>query len=251
MTNSLPENEAPVTLRASKALSLPREQTQVVGSVAAGQRTPPPSLSASSSENGPVEGLLVTPAFGAGAVAVLLGAGWLLLRRQRLAHHAHRADQIAAPSPPPAAATVIPPEALEPLAAPERSDAPPTADVVANLATQSDEKPGLLQPRQTFPAPLEQHHRLNSRIGIASQKRLIKSLMWVRTLAGGAALVAAIAIVVFWSIETIDQRSGDTGLTRPLVLLVLIAWAASWGAGQLANQLHRMFFNRVHPKFDT
>jgi len=36
-----------------------------------------------------------------------------------------------------------------------------------------------------------------------------------------------------------------------VALVLAVAWAASWGSGWLANQLHRAFFGRVHPKFDN
>jgi hypothetical protein len=122
---------------------------------------------------------------------------------------------------------------------------------MAQVAAELAEDPVSLQPQQTFPAPLEHGTRHSHRIGVPAQRRLIKTLMWVRTVAGGAAILAAIAIVVFWAIETTDLRAGDTGLTRPLLGLLLAGWAASWGAGQLANLLHRSFFGRVHPKFDN
>ena len=101
------------------------------------------------------------------------------------------------------------------------------------------------------PAAAQQpHHRHTFGLAVAGQKRLIMGLMWVRAVTGAAAILAAIAIVVFWLIETSDRRAGDTGLNLPLVLLLLAGWLASRGAGRLANLLHRVFFGRVHPKFD-
>jgi hypothetical protein len=88
-------------------------------------------------------------------------------------------------------------------------------------------------------------------LGVAGQKRLIKVLMWLRTAAGGAAILAAIAVVVFWSIDATDRRAGETGLNAPLLVLLLGGWAAFWLAGRIANMLHRAFFGRVHPKFDN
>lgn len=232
---STTENEAPVRLRASKALSVQREQPQSPGAAAAAPQR------AGHEEDESIS----LPALGASGLAVLLGAGWLLQRRQRLAH---RKDRHSAPASVSAfefeeggsAAKPLPP--LEPAA---------PLDAVAQFRSQFEDQPQALQPQQSFPAPLEHRPKAPSVIGVASQKRLIKWLMWMRTIAGGVAVLAAIAIVVFWSIELIDRRAGETGLTRPLLVVLLSGWVAWWGAGQLANQLHRAFFGRVHPKFDN
>lgn len=226
MSNPLPENEVPVTLRASTALSVRREQAGSSGNV-------PAILQVGHEE----DVSLTAPALTVGALAVVFGMGWLFQRRHRLARHEADAAQ-AEPATPDTAR----------LAAPDR---PAPDDVMAQVAAQFEQQAASLQPQQSFPAPLEHRHRHPSRMGVDSQKRLIKGLMWVRTAAAGAAMVAAIAIVVFWAIETTDLRAGETGLTKPLLLLLLAGWVASWGAGQLANLLHRAFFGRVHPKFDN
>ena len=243
MSNPLPENEGPVNLRVSKALSVRREQTRAPGTVAAGQLGPE-AASEAQVESGAEAELLTMPALAAaGAATVVLGTGWLLRRRLRLARRPRHPAE-AVPSQPLAPLAPVPAPSDEATAARE-------AEVIADLASQFEDEPESLQPQQTFPAQLEHQYRPPSRIGIASQKRLIKTLMWLRTAAGAAALLAAIAIVVFWAIELIDRRSGDTGLTRPLLVVLAVAWAGSWGAGWLANQLHRAFFGRVHPKFDN
>ena len=156
---------------------------------------------------------------GMSGVALLAGAGWLVQRRH------HRARQ-------------VPPEALQ--ADPESARGP-----LAALPPPASE------PQMAVPAAAQQpHHRHTFGLAVAGQKRLIMGLMWVRAVTGAAAILAAIAIVVFWLIETSDRRAGDTGLNLPLVLLLLAGWLASRGAGRLANLLHRVFFGRVHPKFD-
>lgn len=243
MSNSLPEKEPPVKLRASTALDVRREQDQAPAAVPAGQLAPSPTPGLASPEQSRQgeEGWPTAPVLTASGLAVLLGAGWLLQRRQRLAH---RAPKVVEAEPVVAAAATPAPDPVEQAAAAEPLDA------MAAFASQFENEPPALQPQQSFPAPLEHRHH-HSRMAVASQKRLIKGLMWVRTVASGAAILAAIAIVVFWAIETTDMRAGDTGLTKPLLVVLLAAWAASWGAGRLANQLHRVFFGRVHPKFDN
>lgn len=242
MSNTLPEKETPVTLRASTVLSVRRDPGQASGTVAAAPQTPEANSLAQQ------DGWLTVPALAACGAAMLLGTGWLLQRRQRLRPR-HNADAVPVePSMPLDGA--VPEQAAQPAPAVEQ-EAGQAVDAMAQFAAQFQEEAVVLEPQQSFPAPLEHRHRAESRMGVASQRRLIKSLMWVRTAAGGAAILAAIAIVVFWAIEASDMRSGETGLTSPLLLLLLVGWAASWGAGQLANQLHRTFFGRVHPKFDT
>lgn len=203
MRKSLPDQDAPVTLRASSELSLHRVQAQTqalaTGGASGSQSAPVAALAQAGSD--PATSLVV-PAFAATGVALLLG-GWVLQRRQRLEPR-----------------TVKNPETM-----------------------QSDQQSAL--------APLQRSHRFSHWMRVTNQKRLIKSLMWVRTVMGATAILAAIAVVVFWAIETTDMRAGDTGLTRPLLVLLLAGWALSWGAGALANLLHRAFFGRVHPKFDT
>lgn len=252
MTNALPENESPVHLRSSAQLSVRRiEERQAA---APGPLAAPLAEATTNGESLPV------PAIAATGLALLLAGGWLLKRRQRMARPPQPAadpvvaEQVSQPGPQAAAEPAPAPQPgparePEPVAGPV-SVAPPV-DLMAQVAAELAEEPDSLQPRQTFPGPLEHSERPARLLSVRAQKRLIKWLLWVRTVAGGVAILAAIAIVVFWAIETIDRRSGESGLTRPLLVLLLAGWGASWGAGQLANQLHRAFFGRVHPKFDN
>jgi hypothetical protein len=229
-----------MTLRATAELSVRRAQSQVPGTVAAAPVTPAPGSVAASLAQARREDeeWPAAPALAVSALAVLLGAGWLLQRRRRLAQRVERHAEAVTP---PTAPLVQEPMAQE--AAGQPVEATPA------LVLQAQEELAAA-PVLSSPAPLERQRRHSHLMGVAAQKRLIKSLMWVRTVAGVAAIVAAIAVVVFWAIETTDLRAGETGLTKPLLVLLLAGWAASWGAGQLANQLHRAFFGRVHPKFD-
>ena len=261
MSTTLPEKEAPLKLRASPVLSMRRDPGQAAGTDAAAPLAP--DAGSPAQPEAQEAGWLTVPALAACGAALLLGTGWLLQRRQRLrSQHQADAGPVEAPVAPVApVAPEAPAAPVEPEAAvPEPAEQPAPAvekkagqavDAMAEFAAQFEEQEAVQQPEQSLPAPLEHRHRAASRMGVARQKRLIKSLMWVRTVAGGAAILAAIAVVVFWAIESTDMGSGETGLTRPLLVLLLLGWAASWGAGQLANQLHRTFFGRVHPKFDT
>ncbi len=207
---------------------------------------------------------------------VVLAGSWLVLRRRRLAQPLqepaseaampHEQAEVAPaqpaaepqteaeqkPAPVPEEVAVAAPEP-EPVAKAQEELEPAAVgllnaqeDTTLSWAPDSDIAVNSSWAAATSPMP-----RQPSRLGVATQKRLIKSLMWVRTVAGGTAILAAIAVVVFWSIETTDRRAGETGLNMPLLLGALAGWALSWGAGQLANMLHRIFFNRMHPKFDT
>ena len=249
MSNPPPEKEAPVHLRPSVQLSvgLPQDGPPA-GAGASGP------LAAQAPQAGADEESLPIPAVAATGLALLLAGGWILQRRQRVARQpdvAAAPPAVADPAPPPAA----PQQELLEKEPPQQEPPPPAptappVDMMAQVAAELAGEPDTLEPRQTFPAPLERNDRPSHLLGVPAQKRLIKWLMWLRTVAGGAAILAAIAIVVFWAIEAIDRRSGETGLTRPLLVLLLAGWAASWGSGQLANHLHRVFFGRVHPKFD-
>jgi len=85
----------------------------------------------------------------------------------------------------------------------------------------------------------------------SGKTRLIALMMGMRLVAGGIAILAAIAVVVFWSIESTERGARDMGLTWNLLAVLVAGWAGFWGFGWLANRLHRATFNRVHPKFDT
>lgn len=210
MSNSLPEQEEPVSLRSTRELGARPQEPAAPPATA-------PSMSGSPPSDPQAQWL--TPTTLAGAGVAVLAAGWVMQRRH------HLAQQV-----PPDGVQTEPESERGPLAA-----LPPPAN----------------EPLMELPEAAQQtHHRPTAGLGVPAQKRLIRFLMWLRTVTGAAAILAAIAIVVFWLIEAMDHRAGETGLNMPLVVLVLAGWAASWGAGQLANMLHRMFFGRVHPKFD-
>lgn len=220
LSNSTPDQEAPVTLRTSRELGLQAVPARPGGSAAPA----PPAQSGGGEGRWPL-----APAAAATGLALLLAGGWLLQRRRRLARA----------TPVPAAPAPTGPQPLP--EGPERS-IDPMAEFAAGLSA-----PAGLQPSGPVPAAPERSTPNGLRMGVPAQKRVIRGLMWVRTVAAGAAVLAAVAIIVFWSIETTDRRAGDTGLTMPL----LAGWAAWWGAGLLANLLHRAFFGRAHPKFDN
>jgi hypothetical protein len=265
LSNTLPDNnEAPVHLRSSAQLSV-RAGEQGPAAEAAAPAAPAPASTQDES--------LPVPAVAATGLALLLAGGWILQRRQRLAQGAPlpadppspeaavRPEPQSEPRPEPepqaeAATHQAPEPEPEAVAVSEPGPVPApavaaTSGMMAQVAEELAGEPEDLQPRQTFPAPLERSHAPPRLLGVRAQKRLIKWLMRLRTMAGGVAILAAIAVVVFWAIEAIDHRSGETGLTRPLLVLLAVGWAAFWGSGMLANHLHRVFFGRVHPKFDT
>lgn len=86
-------------------------------------------------------------------------------------------------------------------------------------------------------------------LGTPARKKMMRLLFGLRSFAGAAALLSAIAFVVFWAIEYTDVGAGETGLNLPLLVGVLAGWATYWGAGRLANMLHRSIYNRNHPRF--
>ena len=88
-------------------------------------------------------------------------------------------------------------------------------------------------------------------LSVSGKTRLIALMMGMRLVAGGIAILAAIAVVVYWSIESTEPGARDMGLTWNLLAVLVAGWAGFWGFGWLANRLHRATFNRVHPKFDT
>lgn len=85
--------------------------------------------------------------------------------------------------------------------------------------------------------------------GTPARIKTMRLLLGLRSFAGAAALLSAIAFVVFWAIEFTDVGAGETGLNLPLLVCVLAGWALYWGAGRLANMLHRSIYNRNHPRF--
>ncbi len=87
------------------------------------------------------------------------------------------------------------------------------------------------------------------RPGTPAKKKLIRILFGLRTFAGALAILCAIAVVVFWAIESADVGASETGLNLPLLAVLLTGWGAFWACGQLANMIHRSAFNRDHPRF--
>lgn len=291
MTNSPPENDAPVALRAAtqlSAASAPRAASAPAPASlsAAAVRTQPAQAGGLDSGLGGEDLTLATLAMSG---MVVLAGGWLVRRRRRLAEPQPQPQ----PEPEPEAEAAVPQGQAESAGHPEAAVPPeqvevaqPEPESTAAVDAEVARVPEPLPQADVTPEPEPQAQpvavanaepdaalswapdsdaafnsswaavtppvqRQPSRMDVATQKRLIKSLMWVRTAAGAAAILAAIAIVVFWSIEMIDRRAGETGLNLPLLLGALGGWALSWGAGRLANLLHRLFFHRVHPKFDT
>ena len=235
MNNSVPAKEAPVTLRATSELSAKLLAKEVAeASVAASMARAPSGAERAMAgvETDGVDWLTASTLATSGAV-VLAGAGWLMLRRHRLVPRVEvNADGMR----------------FQPLQVDVASAQAPVDALTSTVLQARDPD----EEAQTTVSPgREQPDRHASLIGVAGQKRLIQTLMWLRAITGAAAILAAIAIVVFWSIESTDLRAGDTGLTVPLLVLLLVGWASSWCAGHLANLLHRSFFGRVHPKFDT
>lgn len=151
------------------------------------------------------------------ALAVIAGIGWAVERRRRLA----------------ARVAVHPgsPVELEP----------------ANLPASQLQDFAL--PGSAVAAPALPGKRSRFRLSRPARKKLIPLLFWARSGAGLAAILSAIAIVVFQAIEFTDEGAGDTGLNLLLLVLVAAGWAVYWGCGGLANLLHRSLFNRDHPKF--
>lgn len=233
MTQSAPEEERSVTLRATRELSGQPVETAVGASpVAAGADT------AKQEQRGADNSHLDSISIVLAGAALLASVGWLFERRRRVARRAGAPTDVVGAGAMPANASSFDP-------APDSAIPDPWT---AQPEPPADEGPPA-EPTQVAVQTLSRNGP--SMLGVSGQKRLIQGLMWLRTLAGAAAILAAIAIVVFWSIETTDSRPGESGLNISLLVLLLAAWTASWGAGQLANVLHRTFFGRAHPKFDT
>ena len=252
MSKSPPESQAPLTLRASKTLSMGRNREgQAPEAVAVAPLLPGAAAldQAPAAAGAAGDEWHTVPALAACGMALLFGAGWLLERRRRLVERTQSQVDTSANANASANAHHIGP-AMQPEQRHEQPVGPPVDAMVA-LAAQLAE-PDALQPQQSFPAQREHRPRHRHVLDVASQKRLIKALMWLRVAAGATAILAAIAIGVFWAIEaTTNLAAGETGLTSSLLIVLLVGWAMSWSAGQVANQLHRLYFNRVHPKFDN
>jgi hypothetical protein len=151
------------------------------------------------------------------AFAVIAGLGWAVERRRRLASRV----------------------AMQPAA--------PVEFEPANLPVSQLQDFAL--PGSAVATPVHQREGARTRGGRRARKKLMRVLLWLRSVAGAAAILSAIAIVVFRAIEYTEVGAGDTGLDVPLLSVVVGGWAAFWGCGRLANMLHRALFNRDHPKF--
>lgn len=77
----------------------------------------------------------------------------------------------------------------------------------------------------------------------------MKFFLALRSIAGAAAILAAVAFVVFGAIEMIDASAREPRLNMALLGLLLAGAAGYWGSGRVANMLHRSIYNRDHPKF--
>lgn len=253
MSNAPFQNEDPVSLRAARKL-ITRPTSEPAGVAAAVPPVAPEADAASPGRPGLESGDWLSTTTLAMSGVVLLGGGWLLRRRRWLAKRTQAPVDVVPQPLPEAMRDPVPEQEPEPAQDPLPPDAPMATqeDLVEALPLAAAQEQDPVEDSQLLlPAPDRRRQRAASMLSVAGQKRLIKSLMWLRTVMAAAAILAAIAIVVFWSIETIDRRAGETGLNMPLLVAVLMAWTASWGAGQVANMLHRAFFNRVHPKFDN
>lgn len=190
MSKLSPEEEIRVSLRATTELSgRPLERPEPAA--------PEPAPDAGAAADGPLEGLDALSLAAAGA-AVVVGAGWLLQRRQRL---------------------VLP------------ADAAPSHDG----ADFGDE--GEVPVRRSRPRWVQR------------KRLLMKFFLALRSIAGAAAILAAIAFVVFAAIEMIDASAREPRLNMALLGLLLAGAVGYWGCGRVANMLHRSVYNRDHPKF--
>lgn len=106
-------------------------------------------------------------------------------------------------------------------------------------------------PPQRDAVETEVPRRRPAESSVKLRRFLMKFLLLARTVAGGSSILAAIAIVVFWAIESIDSTTQETQLNLVLLGLALAAWVGAWCCGWIANQLHRSLYNRNHPKFDN
>lgn len=232
MTQSPPEEERPVSLRATRELSehpAQRAADELAPSAGGDTATQDHQLAVADNHRDAIS-------IAAAGAVLLASIGWLFERRRRIARRGGAPVGDVGAVPANASSFDPAPDSALPTPWPEQPELPGDDERGAEMA------PALVQTRrQNRPSVL----------GVTGQKRLVKILMWVRTLAGAAAILAAIAIVVFWLIETTDSRPGETGLNTPLLVVLLAGWAISWAAGRLANLLHRSFFGRVHPKFDN
>jgi hypothetical protein len=71
----------------------------------------------------------------------------------------------------------------------------------------------------------------------------VKILLRVRRGAGLVAILAAVAVLVFWAIEEIDGATKEPGLYLALLALALATGAGAWWCGRLADRLHRALYD--------
>lgn len=78
---------------------------------------------------------------------------------------------------------------------------------------------------------------------LRSRKRLVNILLKVRRGAGLVAILAGIAVLVFWAIEEFDGATKEPGLYLALLGLVLATGIGAWWCGRLADRLHRALYD--------
>ena len=231
MSNLPPEKkELPLSLRADRQLSQNPESAARPNAIAQTRPDRSPQTGDATAGRSPAFGGLIDQAtainLGMTGIALATGFGWYLERRRRIA----RGDAPKVPVTVMVTATAI------------EAD----ADAAIDAATAADAEPSKLQ----F-APVPTRRSFSWFVSVQRRKRLIAFLMGMRLFAGAMAVFAAIAVVVFWSIESTEPGPREMSLTWNLLVALFAGWVGFWGFGWLANRLHRATFNRVHPKFDT
>ena len=228
MSNLPPDKELPLTLRADRQLSQNPESAARPSAIAQTRADRSPQAGDATAGRSPGFGGLIDQAtainLGMTGIALVTGFGWVLERRRRIAG----GDATKAPV----------------TATDDAIDAATDAD--AATATDADAEPSELQ----F-VPVPTRRSFGWFVSVPRRKRLIAFLMGMRLFAGAMAIFAAIAVVVFWSIESTEPGLREMSLTWNLLVVLFAGWVGCWGFGWLANRLHRATFNRVHPKFDT
>lgn len=211
MANSPPDKEQPLSLRATRELT-GREREQLRSEVDVAPAKPPPAQAVIAEDAG------TTTVLAAAAVAAVVGLCWIVQRRRQASQSAAGAfqDQRTEPS------LLLPQEQQD-------------ADLVA---------------KPVEPAEAAAVH-VPRRQGTAGTRMAIKALLWMRTLAGWASVVAAVAVVVFWSIEMTEAGGGERALNTVLLLTAAAGAIGFWLFGRIVNAMHRSHFGRPHPKFDV
>jgi hypothetical protein len=240
-----PEADSPITLQSDRKLTgLPMQRNELPGPTA--PRADPGGLS-------------VATLTMAGVVAVA-GVGWIMQRRSRQAQQtaAQPAPIAEEPMSESDVAPVLAPEPLPPVEAtfalvlPRDAGLPPDSTLLQELALALGCEVMAIAPLPPVRQEIETEapRRRPAAWSVELRRFLMKFLLLARTVAGGSSILAAIAIVVFWAIESIESSTRETQLNLVLLGLVLATAVGSWCCGWIANQLHRSLYNRNHPKFD-